>query len=173
MSKRDLKKELSDFDKTKLIGLISELYDKNKSVKEYLDYYLKPDEKAILDVYKAKVKEAFYPKRGVKYNLALGKKIITDFRKLSPSPDSLIDLMLYYVECGVEFTNEYGDINENFYSSLVRAYRDAMELIEIHSLHDSFKDKALTILSDTANIGWGFHDTIGDFYFETFAIEEE
>jgi hypothetical protein len=38
MSKRDLKKELADFDKKKLISLISELYDKNKTVKEYLDY---------------------------------------------------------------------------------------------------------------------------------------
>jgi hypothetical protein len=172
MSKRDLKKELADFDRTKLIGLISELYDKNKSVKEYLDYYLKPDEKAILKVYKAKVKEAFYPKRGFGFKLALGKKAINDFRKLSPSPDSLIDLMLYYVECGVEFTNEYGDINENYYLSLERVFRDSMELIDIHSLHDSLKDRALTILSDTATIGWGFHDTIGDFYYETFPFDE-
>jgi hypothetical protein len=172
MSKRDLKKELADFDKTKLIGLISELYDKNKSVKEYLDYYLKPDEDAVLKVYRAKVKEAFYPKRGFGFKLALGKKAITDFRKLKPSPDSLIDLMLYYVECGVEFTNEYGDINENYYLSLERVFRDSMELIDIHSLHDTFKDRALTILSDSANTGWGFHDTIGDFYYETFPFDE-
>ncbi len=172
MSKRDLKKELAEFDKTKLIGIISELYDKNKSVKEFLDYYLKPDEKAILEVYKAKVKEAFYPKRGFGYKLALGKKAINDFRKLSPSPDSLIELMLYYVECGVEFTNEYGDINENYYLSLERVFRDSMELIDIHSLHDSFKDKAFTILSDTSNIGWGFRDAIVDLYYETFPFEE-
>jgi len=172
MSKRDLKKELSDFDKTKLIGLISELYDKNKSVREYLDYYLKPDEKEILKVYKVKVKEAFYPKRGFGFKLALGKKAITDFRKLKPSHESLIELMLYYVECGIEFTNEYGDINENYYLSLVRVFRDSMELINIHSLHDTFKYSALAILNDSANIGWGFPDALGGFYCETFPYDD-
>jgi hypothetical protein len=172
MSKRDLKKELSGFDKTKLIGLISELYDKNKSVKEYLDYYLKPDEDAVLKVYRAKVKEAFYPKRGFGFKLALGKKAITDFRKLKPSPDSLIDLMLHYVECGVKFTNEIGDINENYYLSLERVFRDSMELIDAHFLYDSFKDRALQILTDSADIGWGFHDTLRQFYYETFEFDE-
>jgi len=172
MGKRDLKKELADFDKTKLIGLISELYDKNRSVKEYLDYYLKPDEKAILNVYKAKVKESLYPKRGVGYNLTLGNKAINDFRKLSPAPDFLIDLMLHYVEYGVKFTNDFGDINEKYYLSLARVFRDSMELIDTHLLHDSFKDKALTILSDSSNIGWGFHDAIADLYYETFPMDE-
>lgn len=55
MVKRDLKKELAEYDKKMLIGLISDLYDKNKSVKEYLDYFLKPDEQAILKTYKSKV----------------------------------------------------------------------------------------------------------------------
>jgi len=37
MSKRELKKELELFDKKQLIEMISDLYDKHKSVKEYLD----------------------------------------------------------------------------------------------------------------------------------------
>ena len=172
MSKGDLKKELADFDKKKLIGLISELYDKNKSVKEYLDYYLNPDEKAILKVYREKVREAFYPKRGFGFKLAAGKKVISDFRKLKPAIDSLIDLMLYYVECGVEFTNDYGDIDENYYLSLERAYRDSLDLIDKHLLHDTFKDRALKVVHDTVNTGWGFYDTLADFYYETYAEED-
>lgn len=172
MGKRDLKKVLVEYDKKMLIGLISELYNKNKSVKEYLDYYLNPDEKASLKVYREKVREAFYPKRGFGFKLALGKKAIIDFRKLKPSVDSLIDLMLYYVECGVEFTNDYGDINENYYLSLERAYRDSLDLIDKHSLRDTFKDRALQIVHDSENIGWGFHDTLGDFYYEIYAGED-
>ena len=79
MGKQDLKKELAEYDKKMLIGLISDLYDKNKSVKEYLDYFLKPDEQAILKTYKTKVKEAFYPQRGFGFKLAAGKKAISDF----------------------------------------------------------------------------------------------
>jgi hypothetical protein len=173
MGKQDLKKELAGFDKKKLIGLISELYDKNKSVREYLDYYLKPNENASLETFKVKVREAFYPKRGFGLKLAAGKKAISDFRKLSPTMESLIDLMIYYVECGVEFTNDYGDINENYYLSLERTFRDALSLIDKHLLHDSFKDRVLMILDETENIGWGFHDTLVTFYCETFTIEEE
>jgi hypothetical protein len=172
MSKRDLKKELADFDKKKLIGLISELYDKNKTVKEYLDYYLNPDEEASLKVYREKVREAFYPKRGFGFKLAQGKKAISDFRKLKPSVDSLIDLMLYYVECGVEFTNDYGDIDENYYLSLERAYRDSLALIHKHLRHDAFKDRASQIVYNSENIGWGFHDTLGDLYYEIYAGED-
>ena len=168
MSKRDLKKELEGFDKKKLIGLISELYDKNKSVKEYLDYYLKPDDTEILKVYKAKVREALFPKRGIRYNLGFGKKTISDFRKLSPSPESLVDLMLYYVECGAEFTNNFGDINESYYVSLAKVFRDSLELIDINSLHKSFKDKAHNIVNLSENIGWGFYDAVLGLYLETF-----
>jgi hypothetical protein len=173
MGKRDLKKELAEYDKKMLIGLISELYDKNKSVREYLDYYLAPNEKTSFETFKIKVREAFYPKRGFGFKLAVGKKVISDFRKLNPTKESLIDLMLYYVECGVEFTNDYGDINENYYLSLERTFRDALSLVDKHLLHDTFKDRALNILGESENIGWGFHDTLVSFYFETFAVDEE
>jgi hypothetical protein len=136
------------------------------------DYYLNPDEKAILKVYREKVREAFYPKRGFGFRLATGKKAISDFRKLKPAVDSLIDLMLYYVECGVEFTNDYGDIDENYYLSLERAYRDSLTLIDKHLLHGTFKDRALKVVNDTINTGWGFYDTLADFYYEVYAEED-
>lgn len=168
MSKRELKKELESFDKKKLIDLIADLYDKNKSVKEYLDYYVNPNEKESLKNYKSKVKEAFYPKRGFGFKIAIGKKAISDFRKLKPSSDSLIDLMMCYVESGVEFTNDFGDINEGFYSSLESVYYDVMKLIDKNGLHDKYKIRAYEILKETENIGWGFHDTLSDFYYQIY-----
>jgi hypothetical protein len=168
MSKRELRKELESFDKKKLVDLIFYLYDKNKSVKEYLDYYISPDEKATLQIYKVKVREAFYPKRGFGYKIANGKKAISDFRKLKPTVDSLIDLLIYFVECGVEFTNDYGDISEGFYSSIEGVYYDAMKLIDKNGLHNNYKIRAHEILKETVNIGWGFHDTLSDYYYEIY-----
>lgn len=168
MTKRELKKGLESFDKKRLIDLISDLYDKNKSVKEYLDYYISPNEKATFEIYKIKVREAFYPKRGFGFKIAIGKKAISDFRKLKPSADSLIDLLMCYVESGVEFTNDYGDINEGFYSSIESVYHDAMKLIDKNGLHDNYKIRAFEILKETENIGWGFHDTLSDFYSEIY-----
>lgn len=168
MSKRELKKELESYDKKRLIDLISELYDKNKSVKEYLEYLLNPNEKATLEIYKIKVREAFYPKRGFGVKLVNGKKAISDFRKLNPSAESIIDLLMCYVESGVKFTNDYGDIDEGFYSSIENVFHDAMNWIDENGLHDNFKNRALEILNKTEDIGWGFHDTLLEFYFEIY-----
>src|SRR4030042_1740947 len=117
MGKLELKKELASYDKKQLIGLISELYEKNKSVKEYLDHLISLDDQAYTKEYKAKIKRAFFSKNG-SYNLVSGKKAISDFKKIGSSSTSLVDLMLYYVECGIQFTKDFGDINEKFYASL-------------------------------------------------------
>ena len=81
--------------------------------------------------------------------------------------------MLYYAECGVQFTKDYGDIDENYYLSIERIFRDSMELIDINLLHDKFKDKAFKIFQNSENTGWGFNETLGDFYYETFPFEDE
>jgi len=63
-----LKPELLKLDKKQLIELIADLYKKNKSVQEYLDFFIKPDEDGLFEKYKMKVYEAFFPKRGFGYN---------------------------------------------------------------------------------------------------------
>ena len=63
MSLTGLKKELKQLDKNKLINLIVELYKKHKPVKVFFDFYVQPDEKGLFEKQKARVFEAFYPKR--------------------------------------------------------------------------------------------------------------
>jgi hypothetical protein len=162
----ELKKELAQQDKNQLIGLISELYKNNKTVKEYLDYCMNPDEQLLQKKYKDQVYEAFYPKRGYNLKLSIGKKAITEFKKLKPSPPLLVDLMLYYVETGVSFTNDFGDISESFYSSLESVYRQSLELMEKEHLLEHFKDRANKICNDVVHIGWGFYDTLSHYYTE-------
>ena len=59
----EIKKELKKFDKDKLIDIIADLYKKHKTVKEYFDFFVNPNEKQIFSKYKDKIFEAFYPKR--------------------------------------------------------------------------------------------------------------
>ena len=77
--------------------------------------------------------------------------------------------MLSYVECGIEFTNLYGDIDERFYSSLESMFADFVKLL------NSMKDDAFfhrqanrlqTIFTDTCNIGWGFPEEMAWIYFD-------
>lgn len=165
MALKEIKKELLKQDKETLVKHILELYKKYDSVKEYFDFYVSPDEEKILEKYKEKVREGFYPKRGMKLKLSLSRKAINDFRKLETSKEKLGDLMLYYVECGVEFTNEFGDISESFYTSVENTFEKSLSYFEKERVLEKYKTRAEQILKDTADTGWGFGDTIGDIYY--------
>ncbi len=80
--------------------------------------------------------------------------------------------MLYYIECGVEFTKNYGDINENYYVSLAKMFRDSLGLIDDNSLHNIFKERAHNIVNLSENIAWGFSDAVLNLYLETFGLED-
>jgi hypothetical protein len=161
-----LKSELAKLDKKALIEIIADLSKKNKAVQEYLNFYFKPDEDGLLEKYKAKVYEAFYPKRGFGYNLKQGKQCISDLKKLGVSPALVADLMLFYVETGVEFTNDYGDISETFYSSLESTFAAALKMMKQEGVLDKFEGRAARVLKDTRNIGWGFYDVLCDTFYQ-------
>lgn len=176
MGLTDIKNELKKLDKDKLVDLVADLYKKNKLVKEYFDFYVNPNEKELFNKYRDKIFEAFYPKRGFGYKLKDGKQAISDFKKLGTSADYLSDLMVFYVETGVKFTNDYGDINESFYYSLESTFFQALKLMEKENLLDKFKERVEKIVDDTKDIGWGFHDYIMqvwcDFYPSEFEDDE-
>lgn len=164
MSLLKLKKELLKLEKPQLIALVGELYKSQKAVKEYLDFYFEPNEADLLPAYRERVLRAFYPKRGYDYNLRLGKAAISDLRKLGVSAQPLADLMLHYVECGIRYTNDYGDINESFYLSLEGMYEQALTLMQQEKLLPHFAERSRRAVLDTSNIGWGFHDQLAELY---------
>ncbi len=166
MSFSKIKDELTTFDKVKLIALISDLYKTNKSVKEYLDFLVSPNEDDLIKKYKQKIYDAFYPKRGFSLKLKEAKQIITDFKKLKLSNVLLADLMLFYVECGVKFTNEFGDINEAFYLSIGKMYAQTLALLNKEEALEIFRIRALKVVDDTQNIAWGFHEYLAQNYFD-------
>jgi len=149
------------------------LYKKNKSVKEFFDFYVNPDERELYNKYKDKVFEAFYPRRGFNYKLKDGKQAISDFKKLGTSADLLADLMLFYVETGVKFTNDYGDINEPFYKSLATTFVDSLTLMNKENLLDKFEGRVEKVVDDTSGIGWGFHDYLVQVWIDFYPSEED
>lgn len=165
MALKEIKQELQKQDKETLVKHILELYKKYDSVKEYFDFYVTPDEEKILGKYKEKVREGFYPKRGMRLKLSLSRKAINDFRKLEASKEKLGDIMLYYVECGVEFTNDFGDISESFYTSIENTFEKSLSCFAKENVLEKYKSRAEQILKDSDGIGWGFRDTLGDIYY--------
>lgn len=173
MALTDLKKELKKLSKEKLIDLIADLYKKNKSVKEFFDFYVSPDENGLFNKYRDKVFEAFYPKRGYGFKLKDGKQAISDFKKFEPSKELLANLMLFYVESGVKFTNDFGDVNEAFYNSLTTTFVDALKIMDKENLLHRFEKRVEKIVDDTSGIGWGVHDYLVQVWFDFYPSDDE
>ena len=173
MGLSEIKKELKKLDKDKLIELVSDLYKKNKSVKEYFDFYVNPDERELFFKYQDKIFYAFYPLRGNTFKLKEAKQALSDFKKLGSSTELVADLMLFYVETGVNFTIDYGDVNEAFYNSLATTYVNSLTLMRKENMLDKFQGRVEKIVNDTREIGWGFHDFLLQTWMDYYPSDDE
>jgi len=170
MTVRALKQYLSQRSHDDLMSDIVDLFTKLDAVKDYYQMRLGGDSSGeLLAKYKAAIQHEFFPARGYgQARLSIARKAITDYKRISPSIEDLVDLMLFYVEMGVAYTNAYGDINEPFYSSMETMYERAVELINKHNMQEQFAVRCTKIVGDTSSIGWGFHDTLAEIYDEHF-----
>lgn len=166
MQKLSLKTYFSKKTKEQLIEELQFLVKRFSQVKEYYHFQLSPEkQEKILDEYKRRIKREFFPERGFGGGRpSVGKAPILQFLKISSAPDRLIDLMLYYVEQGIQYTLAYGDIDEPFYESVESVYEDALDLIKENSLHDQFRARCKKVMTDTNGMGWGFGDYIEELY---------
>jgi hypothetical protein len=165
----ELKKLLKEYDQKELIQLITELYKVNNDVKDYLSIKFLGEE-AIEELFaKAakKINNEFFPDKGHgKLRLSIAKKAITDFKKLTGDSKNTLALMLNYVELGTEFTNCYGDIDENFYNSMLLMYEKVVsKCSEDRELYSLFGDRLFNVVEMSEGIGWGYHDTLCDIYY--------
>lgn len=65
--------------------------------------------------------------------------------------------MVYYIECGHKFTQDYGDIDEKFYDSLISMFDKVIELLKLHlDLKEIFYSRLKYISDDSRNFGWGY-----------------
>jgi hypothetical protein len=162
----ELKKHLKDSSQDQLIKDIVDLYRKNDFVKDYYTTKYNADNGlAVLIKYKEIVVNEFFPVNGDgKGRLSVAKKAMAEFKKISKDKQANAELMIFYVETGVQYTNCYGDINESFYLSMEGVYKRALDFIFKSSLEDEFKDRCQKIVDDTENIGWGFNDELCDVY---------
>ncbi|HXI01238.1 MAG TPA: DUF6155 family protein [Sphingobacteriaceae bacterium] len=167
-----LKKYLSQFSKEQLISQILELDKKYKDVKAYYEFSINPDLSLKSKEVKFVLYDCFFPRRGYKLRLKDARKAISDFKKLGPTPEALVDVMLYYVECGVEYANTFGDIDEPFYNSIASMFADTGKLVQANDLEKTVKERVEKILGNCNGIGWGFEDEITDIYYNFFDLDK-
>ena len=164
----DIKKPLKHCSSADFLSLISELYGLSKTNKNFLEArFLQTEE--TLDKYKDLVQKHVAPNEPWKNNQQISlkdaKKAISDFKKASGDKLKLIDLMIHYVECGTEYTLQYGDIDEQYYCSLESVFENALKLMKQYedSEIDDYYDRMDDIVTRAIE-GWGYRDALSKMF---------
>ena len=92
--------------------------------------------------YKEIIARELFPVNGFgKARLSVTKKSNHRIQKNSNSKQANAELMIFYVETVVRYTDCYGDIDELFYLSMESMYKRALDFIFKSSLKDEFDDR--------------------------------
>lgn len=171
MKVTELKNHLKALPKEELIKEITELFKKSTFVKDhYVSKFDSEKSSEILNKYKLLIKNEFLPANGFgKARLSVAKKAISDFSKISNNTEFIAELMIYYVEIGVEYTKTYGDITETFYNSMEGMYDKALNLIMNEDHIDKFQKRCFKIIEDSDGTGWGFNEQLTEIYYNYIA----
>lgn len=161
-----VKQKLASIDKAGLIALVKDLFDASLENRAFLAtrFLALEDGGAALEEYRQRIIVHFFPKRGFgDVKLREARKWITQYKRAAGDVRGTIELMLTYVEYGTRFTNTYGDINEEFYDSMLSVLGDLTKLLKTpvgvkHYPH--FDARLAKLISETNHIGWGYGEGV-------------
>ena len=118
---------------------------------------------------KAIIQESLYPKYPEYFSpgaMSVSLRIIDTLKKNGGTPSELADLMLFYVECGTQFTCSYGDIDEDFYNELENVFEDLLIFLKENTttnLFETYQHRINAIIKEADDhVGWGYPDQLRD-----------
>lgn len=161
------RQHLSTWDKAALIALVKDLHTSSAANRNFIQAHCQAadDGSDVIELYRNKIVEQFFPKRGFgKLKLGEARKAIREYKKATGSIPGTLELLMTYMENGVEFTNQYGHIDERFYNSIESALSEVAAMLrgEAQELYPDFSGRLASLEQATEGIGWGFHDFIAD-----------
>ncbi len=161
MSKRDLKKYLSELNKKQLEEQIIELYEKFSPVKTYYDFAFNPKEDSLLQESKLKISNEYFPQRASsgkprrpKMRRSVAQKYIKHFIVLGVDPFVIGDLMLYSVEIAQTFSAERIVNQALFFKSMFNSFEQAVIFMIANGVIEEFKPRILAIANETHLQNW-------------------
>ncbi len=168
---KDLKPTIESFSQKQLYGLIQDLYQFSPENREFFHARFfsrgRPSHDA-LEPYMDRIRIAVSPSEPWKQDVKLsaGRKAIRDFKKANGDISATLELMLYYVRCGNDFTLEFGDIDGPFYDSLVSMFGSIVTTLirqDEPSLTHKFAPKLIAEFERIdGKMGWGYAEGLRD-----------
>lgn len=166
-----IKRHLKDWDAARLTALVKDLYDSSSANRTFLEARTQATASggAALEIYRARIVEQFFPKRGFgKLKLSEARKAVREYKKATGNAEGTIELLLTYLENGNEFTCQYGDISASFYDSLCSVMDELAGMLksEGRAVYAKVSDRLDRVATKAKGIGWGYGDHIN------WAVEE-
>jgi hypothetical protein len=160
MSKRDLKKYLTELNKKQLEEQVIELYEKFVAVKTYYDFVFNPKEDTLLKDCKIKISNEYFPQRTSgkprrpKMRRSVAQKFIKHFILLGVDPFLIGDVMLYSIEIAQTFSSERIVKQEVFYKSMLSSFEQAVIFMIANGILAEFKSRIVAISDETIKQDW-------------------
>ncbi len=160
MSKRDLKKYVSELNKEQLEEQIIDLYEKFQPVKVYYNFVFNPKEESLLQDSKLKISNEYFPIKKLgrrskpKMRRSVAQKLIKHFVVLGVDPFVIADVMLYNIEIAQAYSSENLIKQELFYKSMFNSFEQAVEFIISNGIYAEFKMRIVSIFQETVDQKW-------------------
>ena len=160
MSKRDLKKYVSELNKEQLEEQIIDLYEKFQPVKVYYNFVFNPKEESLLQDSKFKISNEYFPIKKLgrrskpKMRRSVAQKLIKHFVVLGVDPFVIADVMLYNIEIAQAYSSENPIKQELFFKSMFNSFEQAVEFIISNGIYAEFKTRIGSIFQETVEQKW-------------------
>lgn len=160
MSKRDLKKYLTELNKKQLEEQVLEMYEKFSPVKTYYDFVFNPKEDTLQKECKIKISNEYFPQktsgkpRRPKMRRSVAQKYIKHFILLGVDPFVIADVMLYSIEIAQTFSAKRFVKPELFFKSMLTSFEQAVKFMISNGIVEEFKTRIVAINEETMRQNW-------------------
>ena len=160
---KDVKSILLKKEKSELLKLIRDLYSYRDDNKAFMHSRYSIGRQT-LEPYRNIISESLYPDvyTNKPIRLSRGKKAISDYFKATKDKAGQLELMVHYLETGNKFTVDFGDIDEQFYSSLESMFERILSALKEQptEVQEKYYSRLEDVVISARNMGWGYYDYI-------------
>ncbi len=167
----DIETIINHFEKKQLMNLLSDLYRLSSDNKDFFHTRFSIGDDPLAP-YKRIIQKSIHPylEDNESLDIERANDTVNQYSKAIDNPSGEAELRIFYVECGNNLILSYGDIDEDFYDSLLEMYEYALEtILELTDKEqNAFKSRLYEILKSASGIGWGYYDGLCNSYYKTF-----
>lgn len=155
MSKRALKKYVSEIPKKELAQQVLDLYERFPAVKKYYDFVFNPKEEGLVQEAKAKIRNEYFPIRRKKPRArrSVAQRYLKQFRTLEMDPSWVAELMVFNLETAQAY-EEGRRLPDSFYKSMLNSFSEMVNYVSVNRLLPEFKERIVSIYQTVQQRGW-------------------